>query len=196
MQKIVIASNNPHKVNEIKYFLKDLPIEIVSQNDFPNVLPAVEDGRNFTDNALKKAKHLYEQTGFSSLGDDSGLTVDVLNGEPGVISARYAGEYATDEENNNKLLFKLKDIPPEKRTASFKCILALISAENEVKTFAGECPGRIIFEPRGTKGFGYDPLFVPDGFSKTFAELDMTEKIKISHRGKALRELKEYLQQN
>lgn len=205
--RIVIASNNRHKINEIKTYLHDLPIEFLSLLDFPHIPPPREDGITFEENAIKKARYVFKQTGIAALGDDSGLEVDALNSEPGVFSARYAGEPTDDEANNRKLIEKLKAVPLEKRTARFQCVLAIcesrrsrdvaipkIKARNaNIRTFPGTCPGKIIFEPRGAKGFGYDPLFVPNGFDKTFAELDMEEKLKISHRARALNQLREYL---
>jgi len=198
--KIVIASNNPHKVKEISRYLKELPIQFLSLSDFPEIPPPVEDGRTFQENALKKARYVFQSTGISALGDDSGLEVDALNGEPGVLSARYARKPTDDQANNMKLLEKLKDIPPEGRTARFQCVLALVvpsTAEGDKAgkafVFNGSCAGKIIFQPRGGRGFGYDPLFVPDGSDKTFGELDMSEKLKISHRGKALELLKSHL---
>jgi XTP/dITP diphosphohydrolase len=200
--KIVIASNNPHKVKEISTHLSNLGMEFLSLLDFPDVPPPKEDGKTFEENAVKKARFAFEHTGLSALGDDSGLEVDVLNGEPGVLSARYAGEPTDDEANNSKLLEKLKGVPPERRIARFQCVLALVGPDSpllrrgaggEVLVFHGTCPGKIIFHPRGTNGFGYDPLFVPGGYDKTFGELEMTEKLKISHRAKALDKLKDYI---
>jgi XTP/dITP diphosphohydrolase len=148
------------------------------------------------ENALKKAKIISEFTGETVLADDSGLQVDVLGGEPGVYSARYAGEGATDEENNAKLLAKLKDIPEEKRTASFFCALVLYGQDGNYFSFEAQWQGRIIDERRGTNGFGYDPIFLASQLNKTAAELPPEIKNTISHRGQAFAKLKSHLCKN
>jgi XTP/dITP diphosphohydrolase len=193
LKKIAIATGNQHKFKEIDTYLKDTGYSFLSLKDFPDITEIEETGDTFEENAIIKAKALFKHTGLTSLADDSGLIVDILGSEPGVRSARYAGENATDEMNNDLLISKIKDLPEEKRTARFMCVQALIN-ENETKLFTGECPGKVILELRGTNGFGYDPMFVPDGFDKTFGELTMDEKLKISHRAKALVKLKNYLQ--
>ncbi|CUS77139.1 RdgB/HAM1 family non-canonical purine NTP pyrophosphatase [Candidatus Kryptobacter tengchongensis] len=197
--KLVLATKNKHKVEEIKQILKIYlddelysRIEILSAGDFIGVPEIEEDGKTYIENALKKAKEIHKFTGLPSIADDSGIEVDFLNGEPGVYSARYAGLRATDEENNRKLLKKLEDVPLEKRTATFKCVIAYVN-KNEEKIFEGETKGKVIFEPRGMGGFGYDPLFVPDGYELTYAEMPEDLKNKISHRSKAIQKFAEFL---
>ncbi|MGH2574881.1 MAG: RdgB/HAM1 family non-canonical purine NTP pyrophosphatase [Ignavibacteria bacterium] len=192
MNKLVVASKNKHKINEIKAYLKNMGIEILSLYDFHDISNITEDGSSFEENSFKKAQHVYNNTGITSLGDDSGLEVPYLSNEPGIFSARYAGEHASDRENNLKLLAKLADAKGDKRNARFRCVLQLVSSDNN-QTFEGICSGRIIHEERGENGFGYDPLFIPDSFDKTFGELDLEAKLIISHRGKALAELKDFL---
>lgn len=198
--KIVLATRNKHKVEEINQILeiylgRDLysQIEILNLSDFSGISEIKEDGKTFVENALKKAKTVYEFTGLCSIADDSGIEVDFLNGEPGVYSARYAGENATDEENNRKLLKLLDGVPIEKRTATFRCVLAYVDGKVE-KIFEGATRGKVIFEPRGMGGFGYDPLFVPDGYELTYAEMPKELKNRISHRSKALQKFAEFLQ--
>ncbi|CUS96643.1 XTP/dITP diphosphohydrolase [Candidatus Kryptobacter tengchongensis] len=197
--KLVLATKNKHKVEEIKQILKIYlddelysRIEILSAGDFIGVPEIEEDGKTYIENALKKAKEIHKFTGLPSIADDSGIEVDFLNGEPGVYSARYAGLRATDEENNRKLLKKLEGVPLEKRTATFKCVIAYVN-KNEEKIFEGETKGKVIFEPRGMGGFGYDPLFVPDGYELTYAEMPEDLKNKISHRSKAIQKFAEFL---
>lgn len=197
--KIVLATRNRHKVDEIRQILKiyldgDLysQIEILDLDNFPSVPEIEEDGKTFVENALKKARTVYEFTGLCSIADDSGIEVDFLNGEPGIYSARYAGENATDEENNRKLLKLLEGVPIEKRTATFRCALAYVDGNIE-KVFEGATKGKVIFEPRGMGGFGYDPLFVPDGYELTYAEMPKDLKNRISHRSKALQKFAEFL---
>ena len=190
-RKLVLSTDNKHKIKEIKDILKDLDIEVLSKaeialKDF-NVL---EDGRTLEENSIKKAKALKEKTSFMVMADDSGLFVESLDGDPGVYSARYAGEEANDAKNNEKLLEKMKDIPLEKRNASFFSVIAIITEENEVLTAKGECKGHIAFKASGFNDFGYDPLFIPDGYDKTFAELSSDIKNNISHRSRALEEIK------
>lgn len=191
MRKLVIASTNKGKIKEIKEVLDGF--EFLSLTDFPKIKEIEETGKTFEENALIKAKTVYDYANAMTLADDSGLEVDELNGAPGVYSARYSGEGAADDKNCEKLLNELKDIPKENRTARFRCVIVLYNGENDKHIFNGTCEGKIINEKRGTNGFGYDPLFVPNGYNKTFAELDSETKNKISHRGKALEQLKNYL---
>jgi XTP/dITP diphosphohydrolase len=163
---------------------------LVSLNHFAALPEIVEDGATYLENALKKARIVSEFTGETVLADDSGLQVNVLKGEPGVYSARYAGEGATDEENNAKLLARLKNIPEDKRTASFFCALVLYDRDGRYASFEAEWRGRIIDEGRGTNGFGYDPIFLDPKFNKTAAELPPDIKNKVSHRGQAFAKLK------
>jgi XTP/dITP diphosphohydrolase len=191
--RIVFATKNEGKVKEITEMLALMDIELVSLNHFKSSPEIVEDGKTYLENAFKKAKIISEFTGETILADDSGLQVDVLGGEPGVYSARYAGEGATDEENNAKLLAKLKDVPQEKRTASFFCALVLYRHDGNYHSFEAGWQGRIIDERRGTNGFGYDPIFLVPQMNKTAAELPPEIKNKISHRGQAFAKLRSYL---
>ena len=183
--KIVFASGNEGKVREIREMLEGMGIELVSLSNYTHVPEIVEDGKSFLENALKKAKIISEFTGETVLADDSGLQVDVLGGEPGIYSSRYAGESATDEENNAALLAKLKNIPQEKRTAFFRCVLVLYRRDGSYDYFEGKWSGQIIDERRGNNGFGYDPIFLVPELNKTAAELPAEIKNKISHRGQA-----------
>jgi XTP/dITP diphosphohydrolase len=194
--RIIFATKNEGKVKEITEMLTSMNIELMSLNHFESLPEIVEDGKTYLENALKKARIISEFTGETVLADDSGLQVDVLGGEPGVYSARYAGEGATDEENNAKLLYKLKDVPPEKRTASFFCALVLYRKDSSYDSFEAQWIGRIIDEQRGTNGFGYDPIFLSPQLNKTAAELPPEIKNTISHRGQAFAKLKSHLGKN
>ncbi|WP_312906428.1 RdgB/HAM1 family non-canonical purine NTP pyrophosphatase [Tissierella praeacuta] len=193
-RKLVLSTGNQHKVEEIKNILEGLSIEVVSKKDVGlGELDVVEDGYTLEENSLKKAKALAEKLDYMILADDSGLFVDILNGEPGVYSSRYAGEEGNDVKNNDKLLHELKDMPLNKRTAKFKTVIVLITENKEIIVVSGECAGKIGFELKGKNGFGYDSLFIPEGYNETFAELGEEVKNKISHRAKALENLKEAL---
>lgn len=193
-RKLVLSTNNKNKVEEIKDILKGLPIEVLSKKDIGfEDFDVIEDGTSLEENSVKKARALAEKTEFMVMADDSGLFVDCLNGEPGVYSSRYGGEEGNDDKNNEKLLGKLSDLPLKDRRASFKTVIALVTEEKEVLSVEGECKGHIGFELKGDNGFGYDPLFTPEGYDKTFAELDGEIKNTISHRAKALEEMKEVL---
>ncbi len=194
MRKIVIASKNEGKIKEIKNFLHGLEVEILSLSDFPEMPPVIEDGRTFEENSSKKAKAVFEHTKITTIADDSGLEVKHLHNRPGMHSARYAGENATDQSNCQKLLGELKNVSMDNRRARFRCVLTLYDALYNSLTFEGKCDGYIIEEMKGENGFGYDPLFVPEGYTKTFAELDLVTKNKISHRGKALTSLRSFLE--
>lgn len=191
MKKIFIASKNKGKIKEIKYSLDSLRFEFFSLLDTPDVPDISETGNTFEKNAWLKAKAVYEIVHIPVIADDSGLEVDALNGEPGVFSARYAGENASDDDNCNKLLANLANMEYEKRTAQFRCVIIYYDGFNK-NVFDGKCSGHIITYQRGENGFGYDPLFMPDGYSLTFAELDPETKNKISHRGMALKKLISY----
>lgn len=191
--KIVFASGNEGKVKEIKEMLEGTGMELVSLKDYPNVPAIVEDGHTFLENALKKARIISEFTGETVLADDSGLSVDALGGEPGIYSARYAGEKATDDDNINLLLFRLKNIPQEKRTAFFCCALVLYKANGSYDSFESKWQGVIIDERRGDNGFGYDPVFFVPELKKTAAELPPEIKNKVSHRGQAFAKLNKAL---
>jgi len=192
MRKLVLATRNRDKVREIKRALEDLDIEILSLLDFPEMPEIVEDGKTFEENALKKARAVAQFTGLPALADDSGLEVDYLGGAPGVFSSRFAGEKATYEDNNLKLLELLRGVPLEKRRARFRCVLALVNGES-TQVVEGRCEGFITEEPRGEGGFGYDPIFYSPELGKTFAEVGSDLKNKVSHRGRALRKMKEVL---
>jgi XTP/dITP diphosphohydrolase len=188
---IVVATGNPGKLEEIRSAI-DVPgwtFQAAGElGEWPDV---PETGETFLDNALIKARAAVELFGHAALADDSGLQVDALHGEPGVRSSRYAGERATDAENNAKLLEALAGVPAHERTARFRCVVALVAADGTVITEMGSCEGRIAEAPAGEGGFGYDPLFLPDDIpGRTMAELDLAEKNAISHRGTALRALR------
>ncbi|OQA28950.1 MAG: Non-canonical purine NTP pyrophosphatase [Verrucomicrobia bacterium ADurb.Bin345] len=183
--KLVIATRNRHKLDEIRAIFHQPALEIVSAFDFPEIPDVVEDGTTFEANALKKAVTLATATGCWALADDSGLEVDALSGEPGVYSARYAGEPVSYKANNEKLLANLEVAGD--RTARFRCVIALSSPSGVARTVEGSCEGTIGLEERGEGGFGYDPVFIPEGHTLTFAELEPEAKHAISHRGRALR---------
>ncbi len=187
--KLLIATRNAHKLKEIRAILELPGIEIVGADEVAGLPDVVEDRDTFEGNATKKAVELAAASGLLTLADDSGLEVDVLGGDPGVYSARYAGEPSNDEANNNKLLAALDGV--SERTARFRCAIALATPDGGSETVDGRCEGRIELEPRGDAGFGYDPLFVPDGYEQSFGELDADIKHSISHRGAALAAAKE-----
>jgi XTP/dITP diphosphohydrolase len=195
-RRIILSSGNDHKVHEIKSILKDLPFEVVTKNDLGfEDFDVVEDGSTLEENALKKAEELHKLTQGIVIADDTGLHVDALKGEPGVYSARYAGENATYADNNKKLLNKLKDVPMEKRTAYFKSVIAIVFEDEKKMTVEGICKGHIALHERGNRGFGYDPLFIPEEIDKTFSEMTEDEKNRISHRSKALKCLRVILEE-
>jgi XTP/dITP diphosphohydrolase len=185
MKRLVLATRNPHKIEEIKTIVEDLGLEILTAADFPTVPPLHEDGRTLEENALKKARAVFQATKIPSLADDSGLEVFYLTKRPGVLSARYAGPQATYEDNNKKLLDELKGVPPRRRNAQFRCVIAFVT-ENAEQAVEGVTEGKIIEAPRGSDGFGYDPVFQPKGYAQTYAEMPSRLKNKISHRAKAL----------
>ncbi len=187
MKKLVLATNNQHKASEIREFLSSSKLRILSLQDFPELRMPEEDCSTFTGNAIKKAETVSAYTGLPAMADDSGLEVDFLGGRPGVRSARYAGEGSSDKENNELLLKELKGIPPEKRGARFKCVIAIVIPGTAAKTVEGQCRGRIAEAPKGDGGFGYDPLFIYKPSGLTFAQITTIEKSKVSHRGIALR---------
>ena len=183
--KLVIATRNKHKLEEIQAIFDFEGLEVSSAFDYPDVPDVVEDADTFEGNASKKATELAEATGGWTLADDSGLEVAALDNAPGVYSARYAGEPSNDANNNAKLLKEL--LGEENRSARFRCCMALSDPEGNVRIVNGVCPGRILEAQRGENGFGYDPLFVPDGYHETFAELASDIKNTISHRAQALK---------
>lgn len=194
--ELLVGTTNAGKLGEIEAALKDLPIRIIPLSRLGAFPSVVEDGKTFEENALKKARALADFSGMPTLADDSGLEVDALGGAPGVHSARYSGEDATDVSNNEKLLRNLTGIPRGKRTARFVCVLALClpaSRGRREQLFRAECEGWIAFDPKGENGFGYDPIFFYPPFGKTFGEVDWQTKGEVSHRGKALKKLAEAL---
>ena len=186
--KLLIATRNRHKLQEIKAILGAPNLQLMDLHSLPQAPVVEEDGETFEDNAIRKARELATATGFWTLADDSGLVVEALNGEPGVRSARYAGEPSSDSANNRKLLAKMAGM--NNRRAKFVCAIALSDPRGRTWTVSGECRGRLIGEERGNLGFGYDPLFMPDGYGQTFGELQADTKNKISHRAAALRQAK------
>ena len=193
IKTIVLASNNANKAEEIQMLLGN-QVEIIMQQDL-NIEPTPETGKTFQENAYLKATTVYKKAKLAVIGDDSGLEVDCLNSQPGIHSARFAGEGASDKDNIIKLLSQMTGIPLEKRTARFKCVIALVGMEglSEVNFFYGEWNGFITEEIAGHKGFGYDPVFVGQGTQLTAAQLDQGVKNKISHRGQAIQALKSFL---
>lgn len=191
--KVLVASNNKGKLKEFNKILGELGIECISMNDAGIDIDVEETGTTFLENAKIKAEVIYKIAKIPTVSDDSGLCVDALGGEPGVYSARYAGEHGNDEKNNEKLLANLKNIPPEKRTARFMSVVYLVLDDNTAISAQGTAEGFIIDEPKGENGFGYDPIFFSPTLGKTFAQASVEEKNAISHRGSALRELKRKL---
>jgi XTP/dITP diphosphohydrolase len=191
MKRIIFASKNEGKINEVRKILAGLKVQILSLSDVDYTIEIEETGSTFEENAKIKADVIYKEYKIPVISDDSGLAVEQLNGEPGVYSARYAGASAADEENNLKLLKTLEKFP-QPHKAKFVC-LAVYYFGTDFFTAIGEVNGKIIKSPRGTKGFGYDPLFVPDGYIQTMAELNSEIKNKISHRFNAFVQLKKYI---
>ncbi len=193
MKKIIFATGNAGKMKEIREILKDLDAEVLSMKEAGVEADIVEDGKTFEENAVIKAKTVCELTGEIALADDSGLEIDYLNKEPGIYSARYMGEDTSYRIKNANLIERLKGVPDEKRTARFVCAIAAAFPDGTVKTVRGTMEGRIGYEEAGENGFGYDPIFYLPEYGCSSAELSMEEKNKISHRGKALRAIKEEL---
>jgi XTP/dITP diphosphohydrolase len=190
--RLLVATTNPGKFAEVQSYLSQLPLEVVSLQSLRSHPAVVEDGATFEENALKKARTLAETSGLLTLADDSGLEVDALDGAPGIYSARYAGKESNDQKNNEKLLDELRQAPEAQRAARFVCALALCDPENGAMkhwTVRDTCEGRIAFAPKGSNGFGYDPLFFYPPLGKTFGEIDRATKATVSHRGKALKKL-------
>lgn len=200
--KLIISSNNLHKVEEIKYILKDHDFEVLSLKDEGICIDVVEDGETIHENSYKKAKEIYDYLkergyrNFFVLSDDSGLMIDALGGAPGVISARFAGENSTDDQNNNKVLSLLNDIKECDRSARFLTVLTLIDEFGVCNQFEGILEGSITREKRGSNGFGYDSIFYMDSFKKTLGEMSKEEKNSISHRFRALSKLNDYFKVN
>lgn len=214
MVKIVLATHNQHKVAEMQKILRDMPVEFLSLENFPEVGEIEEDGFTLEENARKKAREVYRLTGITAMADDTGLEVDYLNGAPGVYSARYADEigmpkwdFGTAKEenhfrltsrrpnyeaNNSKLLTELDGVAWEQRGATFRCVISIVGPQID-KLVEGKVRGKITFEPKGRNGFGYDPLFLPDGFDMTYAEMSDSQKNMVSHRAIALQKAKEII---
>lgn len=186
MNEIIIATRNQNKIFEIKELLKDLNVRLISLKDYPEIREIEEDGKDFDENAIKKAVTVARETRHLTMADDSGLEVDFLDGEPGVRSSRFAGDKAAMDENIAKLLRLLNGVPIENRKATFRCSIAIADKDGLIKVVHGRCKGIIGFECKGTSGFGYDPLFIVPGYDKTFAELGADVKNRISHRARAL----------
>ncbi|HEX6592968.1 MAG TPA: XTP/dITP diphosphatase [Bacillota bacterium] len=195
MKQIVIATKNRGKAKEFKDFFASYGIHARSLLELDDDLPSVaETGSTFKENAALKAEQIAQQLSTPVLADDSGLEIDALGGKPGIFSARYAGEPTDDRANNSKVLSQLKGVPTNERTARFVCVLALAIPEQDTVFRTGFCEGKITTEPKGQHGFGYDPIFIPDGYSKTMAELTAEEKNRISHRSKAMKKLGQFFE--
>jgi XTP/dITP diphosphohydrolase len=191
--KLLLGTNNQAKVREYRSLLADLDYELVTLSEENIAISVEETGKSLEENARLKATVTARESRLLTLADDSGLEVDALGGEPGRLSARYAGENATDKERIDYLLQRLDSVPRESRTARFRCVIALATPEGKIELCPGECPGLIIFEPRGEHGFGYDPIFYLPELGKTMAELSLEQKNKISHRGRAARKAAQVL---
>jgi XTP/dITP diphosphohydrolase len=188
--KVVVASRNRHKVTEIALLLRETGWQLVTIDEIASGVELREDEPTFEANALAKARQAAAATGLPAIGDDSGLEVDALGGDPGVRSARYAGEPSDDRRNHDKLVAALVDAAPAERRARYRCVAAFVDPARGIEvTRAGSCEGRILATPRGTGGFGYDPLFLIEHFGKTMAEITLDEKNRLSHRAAAFRAL-------
>jgi len=191
--ELLIATKNIGKIKEFKQLLADLPINLRSADEFENVIEPAETGHTFADNAVLKARYYAEQTSFMALADDSGLMVEALGGAPGIFSARYAGANATNDEKIGKLLNALDKTPDSARSARFICSMAIADKNGEILYLAeGLCRGRIARQAEGNRGFGYDPIFIPEGFSESFGQLSDEIKSKISHRALAVNKIIEF----
>jgi XTP/dITP diphosphohydrolase len=192
--RLLLASRNADKLAELRRIIgPEVPgLSVLGLDDVPAYAEIPETGATFADNALIKAREGFRQTGLPTVADDSGLAVDALNGMPGVLSARWSGRHGDDQANLRLVLGQLADTPDDRLGAAFLCAVALVSSSGEV-VVDGRMPGRLVREPRGDNGFGYDPIFAPDGYSVTSAELPSAEKDAISHRGKALRKIVPYV---
>ncbi|MCK4894441.1 MAG: RdgB/HAM1 family non-canonical purine NTP pyrophosphatase [Calditrichia bacterium] len=193
LKKIVIGTSNPHKFEEIVQILQEIPAQFLSLQNFPDIPPIEETGSTFQENALLKARTVYKHTSLLTLADDSGLEVEALRGAPGIYSARFAGTERDYAANNLKLLESLKEIPDQQRNAQFRCVVGIVGPNTE-QVVEGVVRGRIIREMLGGGGFGYDPLFIPDGFTETFAEMGEELKNRISHRAVAFQKARFYLE--
>jgi XTP/dITP diphosphohydrolase len=197
-KRLVVASHNQAKTAEIAQILADegLDFEVVSLVDFPEIALPPETGATFAANAAAKAEHAAQHTHLPAIADDSGLEIEALGGEPGIHSARYAGEGASDEDLCRKVLGLMAEVPDHRRRARFRCAAAYAEPEGEEMLAEGTCPGRIAREPSGSGGFGYDPVFIPDGYTLTMAHLTPHQKHRISHRGRAFRLLAQMIREH
>jgi XTP/dITP diphosphohydrolase len=195
MKELIVATRNHGKLKELRQLLSGLVEAVSCAADFPDFPETVEDGSTFEENALKKAREAMLYSGLPALADDSGLVVDALDGRPGVYSARFAGEGAGDVANNQRLLKEMNRVPHGQRQAAFVCALAFVTPDGCEQLFSGRIAGLILDNERGSGGFGYDPLFLVEGFDRTMAELSLGEKNAVSHRGQALRQFREFLDQ-
>ena len=193
LKKLLLATNNRAKVREYRSLLRNLSLELVTLAEEGISTVVSEVGKSLEENARLKATALSGESQLIALADDSGLEVDALGGEPGPLSARYAGEGASDKERTNYLLARLKGVPWEERSARFRCVIAVATPEGRVEICSGECPGFIALEPRGKEGFGYDPIFYLPELDKTMAELSLESKNRVSHRGQAARKVSSVL---
>ncbi len=195
MPKLLLATNNEGKAREYRSLLEGVPFELVTPAEVGISTEVAEVGKSFEENARLKATTLAAESGLLSLADDSGLEVEALGGEPGMLSARYAGEGASDEDRVSYLLTKLEGVPQERRTARFRCVIAIATPEGDVELCSGECDGVIAFAPRGEGGFGYDPIFYLPEMGKTMAELSPETKNRVSHRGRAAEKARQLLKE-
>jgi XTP/dITP diphosphohydrolase len=195
MKQLLIATHNADKVMEIRGILGDIEVTLVPLTDFPSVSPTVEDAETLEGNALKKAREAFRATGIPAVADDTGLEVFYLNGEPGVFSSRYAGENATYADNRRKLLFRMRGVPPRRRAAQFRTVVAFVPNDGTHHLFEGVCPGQIIEQELGEGGFGYDAIFIADGTTETFGQMALERKNTLSHRSRAFRSFADFLRQ-
>jgi len=195
MTRLLIATHNKDKVEEIRGILAGLHLSLVPMTDYPAIPQTLEDADTLEGNALKKAEEAFRATSIPAAADDTGLEVFYLNGEPGVFSSRYAGEGATYAGNRRKLLSRLRGVPPRRRGARFRTVVAFVPANGTHYLFEGICPGVIIEKEQGFGGFGYDPIFLPDGYAETFGEMALAQKNTLSHRARAFQKFAEFLRQ-
>jgi XTP/dITP diphosphohydrolase len=191
--KLLLATRNRDKVTEMKHALEGTGWQVLMLSDFGDMPEVNEDGATFEENARKKARSAAARLEMWTLAEDAGLEVDALGAEPGVKSARYCGKGASDADRMRKVLERIVNVPEERRTARFRCVMCLIDIAGKETCFEGRCEGCIAHSARGTAGFGYDPIFIPDGYSRTFAELGLSVKSKVSHRARAMEQAIEYL---
>ncbi|MBI4309985.1 MAG: XTP/dITP diphosphatase [Candidatus Omnitrophica bacterium] len=197
MQELMVASRNKGKVGEIKGLLAGLPFKVSSLLDYPKLPDIVEDGATYKANALKKATQIAKRTGKVTMADDSGIEVKALGNAPGIYSARFAGKGASEQDKNRKLFQMLKNVPMSRRQARYRCVIVLVDAKGRaISTVQGTCSGYITTKERGKNGFGFDPLFLVRRYNKTFGELPSSVKAKISHRARALKKFKAFIEKS